>query len=36
MVRPDRFELPTYWFVGVNLPGINSLRRIYLTVSHGF
>jgi len=26
MVRPDRFELPTFWFVAIALPEINKLQ----------
>ena len=27
LARPERLELPTYWFEAVNLRRINNLRR---------
>ena len=33
MVRPDRFELPTFWFVAMNAPRINMLAGAFVTTN---
>jgi hypothetical protein len=34
MVRPDRVELPTFWFVAMNARGINKLQGYPLMLNN--